>query len=43
MLWNNRHLERSQSEAERSITIAYIMLFIVAIDISTTLPLVLLR
>ncbi|MCK5907598.1 MAG: hypothetical protein KAG37_08395 [Flavobacteriales bacterium] len=40
MLWNNRHLERSQSEVERSITICLQDVITVAIDISTTFPFV---
>ena len=39
MLWNSRHLERSQSEVERSISKSLHDVITVAIDISTTLPL----
>ena len=38
MLWENRHLERSQSEVERSITKTIHGVIIIAIDISTTFP-----
>jgi|LGVF01.1.fsa_nt_gb hypothetical protein len=38
MLWNKRHLERSQSEVERSIIKSLHGVITVAIDISTTSP-----
>ncbi len=40
MLWNNRHLERSQSEVERFIKQIARCVITVAIDLSTTFPFV---